>query len=139
MSGTLTEQLRRFSSGDRELAGAVFREVLPKLHQLAVRALRREHYAPLSASDLIHDVWLKNLGKGGWDVKDRQHFYAIAARAMRHELVNVARHRLARGESSAGVPLSLDSVPSRKHPAIPSPEEVVAVAILIDKLDKKDP
>jgi hypothetical protein len=81
---SLTEQLQRFSGGDREIAQEVLTAVLPKLHQIAVRQLNREHYhAPITPTELINEVWIRNLHKGGWQIRDREHFYAIAARAMR--------------------------------------------------------
>ena len=98
MNGTpsLTELLQRYSKGDREVAEVVLREVLPKLHQIAIRELRRERYvAPLSPTELINEVWLRSLRKGGWQVNSRDHFYAIASVAMRRVLVDFARNRLA--------------------------------------------
>jgi hypothetical protein len=53
-SPLLTEQLRRYSGSDLEVAEAVLREVLPQLHEIAVRELRRERYIdPLCPSELI--------------------------------------------------------------------------------------
>ncbi len=68
---SLTEQLQQFSSGEREVAESILREVLPKLHQIAVRELRREYsIAQLSPTELINEVWLRNLGKGGWQIQN---------------------------------------------------------------------
>src|SRR5579864_2826288 len=102
---SLTEQLRSFSGGDREVAEIVLRKVMPKLHQIAIRELRRERYvAPLSPTELINEVWLRSLRKGGWQISSRDHFYAIASVAMRRVLVDFARNRLAqrRGNGEAG-------------------------------------
>ena len=105
----LTEQLQRFSAGDRDVAEAVLREVLPKLHQIAARELRRERYfAPLSPTELINEVWIRSLGKGGWQVSSRQHFYAIAALAMRRVLVDFARSRLTQRRGEGAQPDQLD-------------------------------
>ena len=61
---SLTKQLQSFSGGDREIAEVILREVLPTLHQIAVRELRRERYiAPLSPTELINEVWLRSLRK----------------------------------------------------------------------------
>ena len=61
---SLTEQLRSFSDGDRDVAETVLREVLPRLHQIAIRELSRERYvAPLSPTELINEVWLRSLGR----------------------------------------------------------------------------
>lgn len=50
----------------------MLREILPTLHKIAVRELRREHYVePVSPTELIHEVWLRNLRKGGWEITSR--------------------------------------------------------------------
>jgi hypothetical protein len=73
-SPSLTKQLQSYSGGDREIAETVLREVLPRLHQIAVRELRRERYVtPLSPTELINEVWLRNLRKGGWQINSREH------------------------------------------------------------------
>ena len=136
---SLTEQLRQFSGGEKQVAEAVLREVLPKLHQIAVRELKRERYvAPVSPTELIHEAWLRNLRKGGWQINSREHFYAIAALAMRRVLVDFARGRLAmrRGEGNAAVSMEGQAVPSQG--GMSDPETVVQVGILMDKLEKVD-
>jgi RNA polymerase sigma factor (TIGR02999 family) len=135
---TLTEQLRRYSGGEREIAEVVLREVLPKLHQIAVRELRRERYiAPLEPTELINEVWIRNLSKGGWEINSREHFYAIAALAMRRVLVDFARMRLAQSRGDGDAPSSLDEgIPAQT--AIPSPEAVVQIGMLMEQLEKAD-
>jgi hypothetical protein len=106
---SLTKQLQSFSGGDREIAEVILREVLPTLHQIAVRELRRERYiAPLSPTELINEVWLRSLRKGGWQINSREHFYAIAALAMRRVLVDFARQRLAQRRGDGDKPHSLE-------------------------------
>jgi len=95
-SDSLTEQLQHFSGQDRNIAEAVLQKVMPELHRIAVREVRRERYfAPLSATELISEAWLQSLHKGGFEVRNREHFYNIAGIAMRRVLVNFARRRLA--------------------------------------------
>jgi hypothetical protein len=62
---SLTEQLQRFSGGDRKIAEEILREVLPRLHQIAVGQLARERVVtPLSPTELINEVWLRSLHRG---------------------------------------------------------------------------
>jgi RNA polymerase sigma factor (TIGR02999 family) len=137
---TLTEQLRRYSDGDREMAEAILREVLPKLHQIAVRELRRERYvAPLDPTELINEVWIRNLSKGGWKINSRSHFYAIAALAMRRVLVDFARMRLAPSRGNGHAPISLTEYATRETGSGVGPEEVVQIGILMEKLEQVDP
>jgi RNA polymerase sigma factor (TIGR02999 family) len=138
-STSLTEQLRKFSDGDREIAEAVLRQVLPKLHEIAVRELRRERYvAPLSPTELINEVWLRSLRKGGWDINSREHFYAIAALAMRRVLVDFARIRLAQRRGEGEAPESLDEKTPARASTEPDPESILQIGMLMDKLEKAD-
>jgi RNA polymerase sigma factor (TIGR02999 family) len=137
---TLTEQLQRFSAGDREMAEAVLREVLPKLHQIAARELHRERFvAPLSPTELIHEVWLRNLRNGGWQVRSRQHFYNIAGLAMRRVLIDLARSRLALRSGKGNAAISLDDITRGQQPAVAGPEQIVAIGLLMEQLEKADP
>ena len=136
---SLTEQLRLFSGGEREIAEAVMRQVLPKLHEIAVRELRRERYiAPLSPTELINEVWLRNLRKGGWEINSREHFYAISALAMRRVLVDFARIRLAQRRGEGEAPQSLDGQASLRSTWNPDPEGILQIGMLMDKLEKAD-
>ena len=141
---SLTKQLQSFSGGDREIAEAILREVLPTLHQIAVRELRRERYvAPLSPTELINEVWLRSLRKGGWQINSREHFYAIAALAMRRVLVDFARQRLAQRRGDGDKPhsleeaLSLDSRDERTDTS--DAESVVQIGMLMERLEKAIP
>lgn len=132
------EQLQHFSSSDREVAEAILREVLPKLHQIAVRELRRERsIAQLSPTELINEVWLRNLGKGGWQVNSRNHFYAIAALAMRRVLIDFARARMAQRRRGEDIPGGPDEAMSLQAAAV-SPESMVHIGMLMDSLEKVD-
>ena len=139
MDGTpsLTKQLQDFSDADREVAEAVLREILPTLHQIAVRELRRERYvAPLSPTELINEVWLRSLRKGGWQINSRDHFYAIAALAMRRVLVDFARQRLAQRRGDGEKPDRLNDVLSLEPSGAPDTESSVRVGILMEQLEK---
>ena len=136
---SLTEQLRAFSAGDRKAAEAILREILPRLHQIAVRNLGRERYlASVSPTELINEVWLRHIHKGGWQIRNREHFYAIAGAAMRRVLVDFARARLAlkRGARDPAVCLD-DSVPEPVDTQ--SAEQIVEIGILMESLGKTQP
>lgn len=136
---SLTEQLQRFSGGDREIAEAVLAVVLPKLHEAATRQLGRERFhAPLTPTELINEVWIHNLGKGGWPVRSREHFYAIAARAMRHVLVDFARSRLALSRGEGNIPVSLEEKWEAGAPPTGTPEQVVELGLLMERLEQYD-
>ena len=136
---SLTEQLRAFSAGDREVAETVLREILPQLHQIAVRHLRKERYlAPVSPTELIHEVWLRHMHKGGWQIRDREHFYAVAGRAMRRVLVDFARSRLAQKRGGLDT-VMLDGVSIEEPADTQSAEQIVEIGLLMEKLGEAQP
>jgi RNA polymerase sigma factor (TIGR02999 family) len=137
-TASLTEQLQAFSAGDRTVAEALLREILPKLHQIAVRHLQQERYlAPVSPTELINEVWLRHMHKGGWQIRDREHFYAIAGCAMRRVLVDFARSRLALKRGAAAMAASLEE--SREPVDTGSAEQIVEIGLLMEKLGQKHP
>jgi RNA polymerase sigma factor (TIGR02999 family) len=133
---SLTRQLQNFSGGDRAIAETILRAVLPTLHQIAVRELRRERsHSPLSPTELINEAWLRSLRKGGWHVNSREHFYAIAALAMRRVLVDFARQRLAQRRGEGETAHSLDEIVPFVRADTPDAESVVQIGILMEQLE----
>jgi RNA polymerase sigma factor (TIGR02999 family) len=136
---SLTEQLQRFSSGEAEFAEAVLRAVLPKLHEIAERELHREHSSvPLFPTELIHEVWLRSIGKGGWQIKSRQHFYAVAALAMRRVLIDFARNRQAQRRGSGVILEVLDDLAPSAQAQGDDVEGLVRIGLLMEQLEKDD-
>src|SRR5579862_7825025 len=104
---SVTEQLQSFMGGKTSAGEDLLREILPRLRQVALSALNRERYAaPFSQTELIHELWIRSLGKGGWQIQDRGHFYALASVAMRRILIDFARKRLALRRGGTAVPCS---------------------------------
>ena len=137
---SLTERLNSFMRGDLVAADALLREVLPKLHEIAVRELKRERYmAPLSKTELIHEVWLSSLSRGGWEIHDQGHFYALASLAMRRVLVDLARKRLAARRGAGETTLSLDEPGALLGTPIGDAQQIVEIGILMERLEARDP
>ena len=126
--------------GDSDVVEDLLREVLPKLHEIAVRELKRERYiAPLSKTELIHEVWIHNLSKAGWQIHDQGHFYALASLAMRRVLIDLARKRLTARRGGASTAVSLDEAVPVKDSSMGDAAQIVEIGILMDQLDAKDP
>ena len=64
----------------------------------------------LQPTALVHEAFLKLVANGERTWQNRGHFFAAAAEAMRHILVDRARRRAAARHGSGQVPLNLDSV-----------------------------
>jgi RNA polymerase sigma factor (TIGR02999 family) len=80
--------------GSREAENQLFELVLPNLRRLAhylMRGERKEH--SLQPTELVNQVYLRLVSARDRDWRNRQHFFAIAARAMRRHLIDHARGR----------------------------------------------
>jgi RNA polymerase sigma factor (TIGR02999 family) len=137
---SLTERLQLFMRGDTAAIDALLREVLPKLHQIAIRELKRERYmAPLSKTELIHEVWINSLSKGGWQIRDRGHFFALASLAMRRVLVDLARKRLAGRRGGGEETVSLEEWTGPLKAPVRDARQIVEIGILMEQMETRDP
>jgi RNA polymerase sigma factor (TIGR02999 family) len=142
MSGevSLTERLQLFMQGDTAAADALVREVLPRLREIALRELKRERYvAPLSKTELISELWVRQLSRGGWQIHDRRHFYALASIAMRCILVEMARKRLAVRRGGGEEALALDESGPLVGTSSKDAERILEIGMLMDRLDLELP
>lgn len=102
--GDVTRILERLRGGEPEAAGRLFDLCYAELRGLAggvFRSQKKGH--TLSPTALVHEAYLKMTGaEGEW--KDRVHFFAVAARAMRQVLINHARDK---GALKRGGPLGM--------------------------------
>jgi RNA polymerase sigma factor (TIGR02999 family) len=93
--GEVTRLLRAAHEGEPSALDRLVPLVYEDLRRLARRQLAHEHgERTLNATALVHESWLK-LGGSAMAARDRAHFLAIAARAMRQVLVDHARDRKA--------------------------------------------
>ena len=112
MVGDVTGLIVRWRTGDSD----AFEELLPlvydELRELASRYLRRERIGhTLQATALVHEVYFRLTGRERALVKDRAHFFAVAAQAMRRILVDHARKQQAGKRISASDQIALERLP----------------------------
>jgi len=85
--------------------------IYDELHALAEESFRGERGGhTLQPTALVHEAWIRLVGGAPVEWQGRSHFLRVAARAMRHVLVDHARgrSRLKRGRRSAADPDDLD-------------------------------
>ena len=107
-NGDVTQLLVMARQGDREAMDRLLPLVYSELRRVAERQLRgerREH--TLGASGLIHEAYLKLVDQMQVDWQSREHFFAIAARAMRQVLIDYARRKNAEKRGGPYVPSML--------------------------------
>ncbi|MBC8089407.1 MAG: RNA polymerase subunit sigma-70, partial [Phycisphaerae bacterium] len=110
-SESVTVVLAELRAGDPKALDTLMPLVYGELQRIAHWQLTNEATGhTMSTTALVHEAYLKLVDQArvGWE--DRAHFFAVAARAMRHILVDYARrHKAARRGGPIGQPLSLDN------------------------------
>jgi RNA polymerase sigma factor (TIGR02999 family) len=91
----ITELLDAARDGDRGALDRVLATLYQELHSMARRQLAGQHGHTLDATALVHEAYLKLIGRNSAQFDDRAHFFAYAASAMRSVVVDYARQRLA--------------------------------------------
>jgi len=135
-SADTTMLLAAARSGDKDAEARLFERVYSDLHRLAQRQLRAANGGPEHATSLVHEVYLR-LAAHGLALNDRQHFFAVAARAMRQIVVDHARTRLAEKRGAGVEPLSFDSAIGAV--AQGRCEELLQVDAALQRLAEVDP
>lgn len=109
--GEITRLLAAHRAGDRAALGELVPLVYSDLRRIARQQLARLRPGDtLDTTALVHEAYLKLADRSIVELADREHFFAIAARAMRDLLVDEARRRGA-GKRGGGAPrISLDRI-----------------------------
>jgi RNA polymerase sigma factor (TIGR02999 family) len=94
MQPEITELLNQWGSGNQAALEHLMPIVYSELHKLARRHMRGQNpNHTLQTTALINEAWLRIAGDAEKFWKSRAHFYGVAAKAMRHVLVDHARAR----------------------------------------------
>jgi RNA polymerase sigma factor (TIGR02999 family) len=91
----ITRWLADARAGDREALDRVLATLYRELHSMARRQLGMQRHQTLDTTGLVHEAYLKLVGRREAQFDDRAHFFAYAASAMRSVVVDYARQRLA--------------------------------------------
>ena len=128
----VTAELEAVGRGDREAYDRLMALLYDELRMLARRERNRHRKGmTLDTTGLVHEAYLKLAGReGSWE--NRAHFLAVAAKVMRHLLVDAARARLAqrRGGGKVVATLPDDLLADDDGQA----EHVLAVETALDRL-----
>jgi RNA polymerase sigma factor (TIGR02999 family) len=131
----VTVLLGQARSGDRAALDRLMPLVYTELRDLADRQLRREHgERTLHATALVHEVYLKFAGGHGLAARDRAHFLALAAHAMRQVLVDAARRRNAQKRGGEWERVTLSAAENALEVRA---EELIGLDAALEKLDPR--
>jgi RNA polymerase sigma factor (TIGR02999 family) len=134
---TVTGWLKAWGGGDEQAGGRLYELVYQNLHRQAARLLRRERRDhTLQPTALVHEAYLRLADARGADWPSRAHFYAMAARVMRHVLVDHARRRRALKRDGAMTRVAWDDAPGvTTEPNL----DVIALEEALQELARLDP
>lgn len=117
-------------------ADVLFAEVYQRLKAMASRQLRAGPRGTLNTTALVHELYLRISANPQLAFEQPGQFFAYSARAMRHLLLDRARHRLRQCVAGPGVLITLDG--DDVHLAIDSAEEALALDAALVKLAEID-
>ena len=136
--GEVTLLLNELKLGNKDALGRLVPLVYRELRQVAARLLRGERTGhTLQPTALVHELYLRLVEQDRADWKDRAHFLAVAAKLMRHILVDYAR---ARGTAKRdGMATRIEIAGFELSGEEPRTEEILAVDEALDRLAELDP
>lgn len=140
----VTDLLREMRAGDEDALDRLLPLVYHQLRALAREQRRRwTGDETLDTTALVHEAYLRLVGRPTPEWESRAHFMCVAARAMRQILIDYARrqHRAKRGGALARVPLdAIDAaLEARGEPAATGAHALVALDEALRRLEQRDP
>jgi RNA polymerase sigma-70 factor (ECF subfamily) len=129
--------LAAHAQGDRAAFDRLVPLVYDDLRRMARAQLRRrKRFDSLDTAALVHDAYLRLADQAQVSWRDRGHFFAVCALAMRQIVVDRARRRLRikRGGDQIVVPLDAEHEPHRRGVT-----EILDVDLALEKLAAQDP
>jgi RNA polymerase sigma factor (TIGR02999 family) len=132
--GDVTQLLQQWRQGSREAEAELFELVLPNLRRLAHYLMKGERKGhSLQPTELVDQVYFRLVAARDRDWRNRQHFFAIAGRAMRRHLIDHAR-----GRPDAEF-VSLEGIQNFLPAGSPKVDLAITVDRLLDRLAETKP
>ena len=131
-SHQITLLLIDWSKGDEYALEQLMPLVYEELRRMARRYMKNQPSGhTFQTTELIHEAYLKLAGGEDQNWQNRSHFFGVAAKAMRHILVDYAKskHRSKRGGQAEKITLEDNLVASAQRP-----EEIVRLNDALNQL-----
>jgi len=107
--GEVTLLLKEVTKGNQRALERLIPLIYDELHRLAARCMRQERADhTLQPTALVHEAYLRLVGKRTVNWESRAHFFAAAAQLMRHILIDHAKHHLRAKRGGEHRKVSLD-------------------------------
>jgi len=133
---TVTLLLRELAEGDQAALDRLIPLVYDELRRIARGQLRKERPGhTLQPTALVNEVYARMIGQEQPDYRDRVHFLAVAARAMRRILIDYARGHNAAKRGEGQDVLQLDDA---RQVSVERPLLVVDLDDALQALEQQD-
>jgi RNA polymerase sigma factor (TIGR02999 family) len=137
MAEPLTDLIGLAQGGDRAAADRLFTVVYAELRAIAGRQRQRVEGAPIGATSLVHESYMRLIRGMSLGSEGRAHFFATAARAMRQIAIDRLRADVAAKRGGNADITSLDGVHEGDPDALAS-TDLVALDQALTLLDSFD-
>jgi RNA polymerase sigma factor (TIGR02999 family) len=133
----VTRVIEAVQRGDAKAADELLPLVYEELRKLAASKMANEAAGnTLQPTALVHEAWLRLVGKENPKFAGRAHFFAAAAEAMRRILIDRARRKRALRYGGKQVRVDMQKIDLASPDA---DEQLLAVNDALDKLAAQDP
>ena len=140
MTHDATMFLRQIGDGDADAAQQLLPLVYEELRALAGGHFRRQRADhTLQPTALVHEAFVRLIDQTNAQYKDRSHFFAVAATAMRQILTDHARRKKADKRGGEWEKVSLDHVAGSDRGAGLQTLDLVALDDALTELAQLDP
>ncbi len=134
-TGEITRLLAAVHNGDEHAFEQLIPLVYQELRRLAAYIMQEERPDhSWRATDLLHEAYLRLVGRKLPEWRDRAHFFAVAAQVMRNLLVDQARAR--RRAKRGGGAARATEIP---EPVVDRNGELLAINDALERLARIDP
>ncbi len=133
----VTRVIEAVQRGDPKAADELLPLVYEELRKLAASKMANEAAGnTLQPTALVHEAWLRLVGRDNPKFGGRAHFFAAAAEAMRRILIDRARSKRALRHGGGQVRVDIEQLDVASPDA---DDQLLAINDALDKLAKQDP
>lgn len=135
---SVTELLGAVQRGENAAIEKLFARVYDELHRIA--KLNRRNWVgdyTMNTTALVHEAYIKLAGQENHNWTNRSHFMGVAAKAMRHIMINYAQKRNTKKRGGDVKKVSLEEQSPDEEIAIPMSEAHADKLLALEKALKK--
>ena len=137
LDNEITQLLLSWKAGNDGAMDKLMPLIYEKLRAIASRCLAGDRMKQtLSTTALVNETYIRIFGQRHVDWQDRNHFFAVAAKIMKHFIIYQARNRRAKkrgGDYIFIVPENMDDLVEAKDPGLEPLAEALEVLEEIDR------